>query len=159
MWWQGMTGWGWGRAPHPASWATTNAVTLLATTTETKNTVVGISTEYNTIKLIHRFRKACDVTVYMNYIAMPTVWLAKEWRKYRGNGFTPSTLTISVIAVRHSSTLKGSIRQYHNFRGECMARARWELHALTPAPCILFPFDIRFIANQTINSSGRVYLI
>jgi len=44
------------------------------------------------------------------------------------------------------------------FRGGHMAMARWELHALQPAPCTLFHFDIRFIANQTINSSGRGYL-
>ena len=71
----------------------------------------------------------------------------------------PSPLTVSVIEVLHSSTLKGSTKHYHTFRGVCMATVRWELHALQPAPCTLFPFDIRLIANQTANSSGCGYLI
>jgi len=36
----------------------------------------------------------------------------------------PSVLTVSVIEVLYSSVLKGSVRQYHTFRGECMATAR-----------------------------------
>jgi len=46
----------------------------------------------------------------------------------------PSPLTVSVIEVLHSSMLKGSTRQYHTFRGECVATARWDLHTLHPAP-------------------------
>ena len=78
---------------------------------------------------------------------------------YRGDGFTPSALTVSVIEVLHSSMLKGSMRQYHTFHGECMAMAKWELYTLQSAPCTIFPFDIRLIANQTVNSRGLGYLI
>jgi len=43
---------------------------------------------------------------------------------YRGDGFTPSALTVCVIKVLHSSVLKGSTRQYYTFRGECMTMVR-----------------------------------
>jgi len=66
----------------------------------------------------------------------------------------PSALTVSVIKVLHSGMLKGSTRQYHTFHDECMATAGSGLHTLKPTPCTLFSFDIGFVANQTVNSSG-----
>jgi len=49
----------------------------------------------------------------------------KEWEKCtEAMVFTLPILTVSVIKVLHSGMLKGSMTQYHTFRGECMAKVR-----------------------------------
>jgi len=58
---------------------------------------------------------------------------------YRGDGFMPSALTVSVIKVLYSSMLKV---QQDNIIPSVVNAWRGELHTLQPAPCTLFPFLI-----------------
>jgi len=53
---------------------------------------------------------------------------------------------------------RGSTRQYHTFHGELRQGESYTCCNLLPVQS-LFPFDIGFIANQTVNNSGRGYLI
>jgi len=53
----------------------------------------------------------------------------------------PSPLTVSVIKVLHSSTLKGSMKHYHTFRGIMYGYS--EVRATRAATCSLYIIPVR----------------